>query len=167
MLSAIGSGMICITSAYFGFYMAERLKKRYCFLREMINALLFIERETEFGKYELSRLFKKLEGVSALGGFFKLCRNGMEENGIKQAWRDAAKETADKVCLKEWDITTVSELAEELGMTDARGQKKAIKRTVGILNECCKNAEEEYNRLSKPYRHCGVLIGIFFLILFI
>ncbi len=167
MLRLLGGLMICIVSSYCGFFMADRLKKRRDFLRGMENALSFIQTEIEFGKYELRYIFKRIEDSPSLCGFFKCCTDAMKDNGIKSAWKKAVEKIADDANLKEEDKTALEELSKELGMSDVCGQKKAIERTVALINGYGKHAEEEYLRLSKTYKGCGVLLGVFFLIILI
>ena len=165
MIRFVGGAMICTVSSYFGFYMADRLKKRRNFLREMVDSLSFIGREMEFGRYELHRIFANLCDTATLFGFFKICNDKIEDWGIKKSWEHAVCEISCDACLKNEDKAALMTLSGELGMTDINGQRKAIERTVSALAECEKKADEEYIRLSKAYRGCGVLLGVFFLIL--
>ena len=49
-------------------------------------------------------------------------------------------------------------------MTDIWGQQKAIKRTAELAAQCAETAAEQYARLARPYRGCGILAGIFIMI---
>lgn len=167
MLKLLGGLMICTVCSYCGFYMSDRLKRRRDFLLGMENALSFIKTEIEFGRYDLKHIFLKIDNSPQLCGFFGICTDRIEELGIKKAWSEAADKTGDVANLKVEDKNVLRELSRELGMSDVEGQKKAINRTADHIKECRKNAEEEYARLSKTYKGCGVLLGVFFLIILI
>ena len=60
---------------------------------------------------------------------------------------------------------TLLQLGNQLGMSDVSGQRTAISRTVHQLDEYVAFADREYIRLAKPYRSCGILLGVFVLII--
>ncbi|MGM9936954.1 MAG: hypothetical protein ACI38A_06385 [Candidatus Ornithomonoglobus sp.] len=83
---------------------------------------------------------------------------------MRSAWGLAAKEAAGQGCLKKEDISVISSLGSELGMSDVDGQKKALKRVSELIRPLAENAGDEYTRLARVYRSCGVLAGIFIIL---
>ena len=167
MLSFLGGGLICAVSSYFGFYFASRLEKRREFLREMRDALAFMRTEIAFAKNELQYIFSGLERSSGLCGFFKMCNESLKESGIKTAWQSALDKTAEKASLSPEDIRVLKQLGQVLGMSDVKGQMSAIDRTVSHLNDSISAAGADCDRLCHMYRQCGILLGIFILIIVI
>ncbi len=165
MLRLLGGALIFTVSAYYGFHLSGRLKKRRDFLRAMSGALAFVLAEIEFGRYDIAHIFARADISPALCGFFKRCIGGIEEQGLQYGWRKATKECADIAYIKEYDCEALLALGMQIGMTDVSGQKKAIGCAVAHIDKNAKEAEEEYQRLAKPYRSCGVLLGVFFLII--
>lgn len=159
--------MLFATSTYAGFYLSDRLKRRYDFLRGMVNALLFIRSQIEFGKYELCNIFERIDNTPALCGFFAICGKNTEQYGIQKAWQTATDTVYGIGFMKETDKEGVLQLSAELGMSDVRGQIKLLDSSVGILNNAVAEAKEEFDRMFKTYRACGILLGIFFLVLLI
>lgn len=166
MLRLIGSIMIGAVFAAFGFALSDKLKKRMDFLDAFITSLTALETEITFGKYKLHTIFKSIDSEK-LFGFYGVCNKYIREKGIREAWEKAAEETAKEAYLNENDINAVSVLGAELGKTDVGGQKKNIERARELLEVCAANAREEYGRLSKVYKGCGVLAGIFVVIVLI
>lgn len=166
MLKLFGSLMIGAVCAWYGFVLSDKLKKRMDFLDAFITSLTALETEISFGKYELRTIFKKLDN-ERLFGFYKRCAEHIRETGIHDAWERAAADTAGAAYLRENDINAISVLGSELGKTDIEGQRKNISRVRELLNICAENAREEYGRLSKVYRSCGVLAGVFVVIVLI
>lgn len=166
MLSLIGGGLICITASYGGFYFADRLRKRYDFLRNMKSALLYISSQIEFGRYELRRIFSHIEDNPSLFGFFSMCADKIYKDGIEKAWSASLCSVSTNAFLKEPETEALFALSKELGKSDVSGQKKAIALCVNLIDMSLESAKDEYERLSKTYRGCGILLGVFFLIIF-
>ena len=163
MIRLFGGMMVFFVFAYCGFYLSGRIKARRDFLRAMSGALSFIASEIEYSHYDLIDIFKRADSSPSLCGFFTRCAEGIEKYGIRKVWDKEVGECVDLGLLKDGEI--LKELGRQLGMSDIEGQKKAIERTVAVLDDNGKTADEEYVRLSKPYRSCGILLGVFFLII--
>ncbi len=162
----IGIIMLCI-SAYMGFYLSDRLKRRRDFLKEMSVALSQLATEIEFSHTALSRIFELFCDRRELCGFFTDCKGRMDSLGIRRAWQAAAEEMGERAMLKCDDIRILASLGSELGMTDISGQKTAIARVIRQLDANAVTADEEYSRLGRTYRQCGLLVGVFFIIILI
>lgn len=160
----IGAFMVAIVCTYFGFSQSDRLKKRKDFLAAFLNALSFLETEICFGRYDLKSIFKRIDDKK-LFGLYTDCAEYISKLGIKKAWKNSVNSVSGY--LKPSDADAVLSLAAELGMSDVEGQKNAIKRTSQLITQCADNAEEEYARLGRVYRSCGVLAGIFVMIIFV
>ena len=167
MIRHFGGVLIFIVSTYYGFYFSNRLKKRRDFLRAISGALSFIATEMEFTHRTLESIFRRVETRPALCDFFSHCIRQMEEDGIRKAWQESVFICADEAGLKSEDKESLIQLGSQIGMSDIEGQKTSIRRTIAHMDEYAKSADEEYVRLSKPYRSCGILLGVFFLIIIV
>lgn len=165
MLRLLGGALIFIVLAYCGFYFSDRLKKHRDFLKAVSGALTFVASEIEFGHSELEYIFRHADTSPALCGFFAECAGNIKSYGIKNAWSSTvdAYEERMELSLQEKDV--LFQLGNQLGMSDVTGQKNAISRAVKQLDEYASSADAEYTRLSKPYRSCGILLGVFVLII--
>lgn len=159
-----GGGLIACATAWRGMCEAQRLQHRVEFLKAISAGLETVKTEMEFGRYELGYIFRKLN-MKNDRDFFKNCQKGIEEKGIKTAWFNAVAEIKDQGFLKDNDSDIILQLGNRLGMSDIEGQKNSIDMTVSELKKNITVAEEEYIRLSKVYRGCGVLLGIFIMII--
>lgn len=167
MIRLLGGGLIFCTTAYFGFYFANRLKKRRDFLAAISAALTYIMTEIEFSHFELVRIFKNTDKSESLCGFFEKCISGMEKGGIRNAWGNAVLSVSEEVGLRNEETETILRLGGQLGMSDVSGQKTAICKAITHIDRYMQAAEDEYTRLGKTYRTCGVLLGVFFVIIII
>lgn len=167
MLRLIGGLMAATVSALYGFGMANRLKRRRDFLTALSGALSFIAAEIKFGRYHMPNIFAKIDNVPSLCGFFTTVGEKMAEDGLRKAWGCGLETVSERACLRAEDVQTLMSLGGELGMSDVSGQSDAIARAVTHIDEGICNAREEYERLSRVYRGCGVLLGVFFLIIVI
>lgn len=163
MIRLLGGVLVFIVSAYGGFYFSGTLKKRRDFLRAMSGALSFISTEIEFAHSELENILIRADAPEALCGFFSQCAGEIKKCGIRNAWTNAVDECAVNLLPEEKDV--LIQLGGRIGMSDVEGQKNTISRAVRQLDEYAKLADEEYKRLSKPYRSCGILLGVFILIM--
>lgn len=161
MLKPIGAVMIGFSCAYLGFAAAARLRRRMDFLNAFLSALSAAETEITLGNRELGEIFSELAADASVGGLFGGCAGKLAERGIRRAWREAVEETAEDGFLTREDISAVLSLGNELGMSDVRGQQKAIARTSELVRTGAAAAAEEYARLGRVYRGCGVLAGLF------
>lgn len=167
MIRLFGGFLIFIVSTYCGFSAASRLRRRSEFLKAISDALTYVISEIEFSHTELREIFSRADISGALADFFKSCRDELATSGIREAWEKTVHIKADELSLKECDKDALLQLGVQLGKSDIDGQKKAIGRTVAMLDGYKKSAEEEYVRLSKPYRSCGILLGVFVLLIII
>ncbi len=165
MLRLFGGVLIFTVSAYYGFHLSDRLKKRRDFLRAMSGALAFVLAEIEFGRYDIAHIFRRADIMPALCGFFGRCIGEIKEKGLQYGWERAVRESADIAYIKNCDCEALLTLGAQIGMTDVSGQKNALLRAIAHIDKYTQEAEEEYQRLAKPYRSCGVLLGAFLLII--
>lgn len=159
-----GGGLIACAIAWRGLCEAQKLQYRVEFLKAISAELHTLKTEMEFGKYELGYIFKKLK-LKNDRNFFEICHSEMENLGIKNAWAKAVSEITEHGFLKDNDADIILQLGNSLGMSDIEGQKNNIDMTLSELRKNITVAEEEYVRLSKVYRGCGVLLGIFIMII--
>lgn len=164
MIRIIGAGLIGIVCAYAGFRAAEKLKRRKAFFTEFILSLGIVETEIVFGQKSLIRIFKELKEREYVGDFYGEVCESLMQKGIKAAWREGVKNGIENVSLKDDEESILLSLGSELGMSDIEGQKRAINRTVVLLKNVENKAAEEYMRLAKAYKWCGVLAGVFVMI---
>ena len=167
MLRFTGGMLIFAVSTYFGFYLASRLEKRRDFLRTMRDSLAFMRTEIVFSKNELGHIFSGLDKSPVLCGFFKTCTENMKNSGIKTAWKTALDIAAEEANLSDEDIRILKQLGGVLGMSDVKSQTSAIDTAITHLDAAIIRSEADCEKLCKMYRQCGVLLGIFILIIVI
>ncbi len=159
--------MIGAVCTYAGFVKADRLKRRRDFLTAFTASLASLETEIVFGMTELKSIFRRMEERSdsrSLCGIYGGCAEIMDGTGIRAAWERAAEAAGERASLTAEELSAVRLLGGELGMSDADGQKNALRRCEKMLAAYSKNAGEEYGRLARVYRYCGVLAGMFIVI---
>lgn len=166
MTKLFGGILVAVVCAYYGFTAADRLKKRKDFLTAFLSSLSFLETEMCFGHYDLKSVFQRIDD-KRLFNLYTDCAERITESGIRQAWKDSVKRKSDAAYLKMSDTDALLSLGTELGMSDIEGQKKAIARASQLISQCSDNADEEYSRLGRVYRSCGVLAGVFVVIMFL
>ncbi len=156
MLRIMGAIMIIFAGSMIGFLKSDSLKKRAECLDRIISGLNLLETDISYGKADLYKALFSI-GENHKIGMFKAIAKNLSKDGIKVA---ADRALAEEEFLLERDKAPIRALADNLGMTDSVTQTGAIKRAVSSLLEGKKNAQEEYARLGRVYRSCGVLGGI-------
>ena len=164
MLKLTGAVLIGAVCAMYGFSAADKLKRRRNFLNAFLTSLAVLETEIVFGRYPLGVIFRRIKN-NELCGLYTDC--DIENLGIRAAWETSAKAAADEAGLKENELSAVLTLGAELGMTDIEGQKKSIARTRELAAAYAADAEDDYRRLGRAYRGCGIAAGIFFILMLI
>lgn len=161
MLRMTGALLICLVCIWVGFSAADRLRRRRDFLECFVTSLSVLETEITFGMRGLGTIFRDMSSDDRLYGLYGSCAETLAERGIKTAWSDAVNGVCDNAALTGADAETIRALGSELGMSDVGGQKRAIERTAELLSKSADEAGERCMRLTKVYRGCGVLSGIF------
>lgn len=156
MLRLVGAVMIILAGSALGFLKADRMKKRTETIGGIITGLGLLETDIAYGKKALSESLLEIGEVCGIKLFLDTAEK-MGEVGVKAAFLEAAE---GEEYLNLADKDALLELSGILGMTDTASQKKAIKRAVSVLSARENEAREEYKRLGKLYRECGVLGGI-------
>lgn len=156
MFRIIGSGMIIFAGSMMGFLKSDSLKKRAECIESIILGLNLLETDIGYGRNDLFCTLVSI-GENHGIGMFKAIAENLSKDGIKVA---TDKALAEEGYLLERDKAPIRALAESLGMTDGVTQVRTIKRAVSVLSEGKKNAQEEYAKLGRLYRSCGVLGGI-------
>lgn len=166
MLKLTGSLMIAAVCVMYGFSSADRLRRRRDFLTSFLTSLSVLETEISFKRHALAEIFERLDD-KALLGLYEHCRKGIERDGIRSAWSDAANAASDAAGLKPSEREAVLSLGTELGMSDISGQRAAIGRTRELTAALAGAAADDYKRLGRAYRGCGISAGIFFVLMLI
>ena len=152
--------MIIAASAAAGAYMNARLQRRVKYLDGFAAALEYLKAHICFSDFEMEKALRLANDACDTCGVFRAAAEKMKADGIKDAWRHAVYETADKMCLKSADITALSSLGERLGITDSEDQKKNIENVLVSLSVCRAEAQQDYKKNGRLYRSCGVLCGV-------
>ena len=156
MFRIIGALMIIFAGSMIGFIKSDALKKREECIGRIISGLNLLETDIGYGKTDLFSTLLSI-GENHKIDMFKAIAKNLSKDGIKVA---TDKALAEEGFLLEKDKAPIRALAENLGMTDSKTQVGAIKRAVSELMEGRRNAQEEYAKLGRLYRSCGVLGGI-------
>ncbi|MBR5809668.1 MAG: stage III sporulation protein AB [Clostridia bacterium] len=156
MFRIIGAVMIIFAGSMIGILKSDGLKKREECLGSIISGLNLLETDIGYGKCDLFSALLSI-GENHKIDMFKAIAENLSNDGIKVA---TEKALLQEEFLLEKDKAPIRALSANLGMTDSITQTGAIKRAVSGLLESRKNAQEEYARLGRLYRSCGVLGGI-------
>jgi len=148
--------MIVFAGGMLGFLKSDSLKKRAECLDGIISGLNLLETDINYGKSDLFSILMAIGETHKIGMFKTIAKN-LSKDGIKVA---TDKALAEEEFLLERDKAPIRTLAENLGKTDSVTQAGAIRWAVSGLSEGKKNACDEYAKLGRLYRSCGVLGGI-------
>lgn len=162
----LGGMMIATGVAWWGMYEAKKLKDRVEFMKAVSSGLIRAKSQIEFGKFDIGYIFKRL-AIEKDRDLFKLCGEDIKQRGIKSAWENAVNNVCEDGILKDTDKNIILQLGNTLGMSDVKGQINNIDMVVAELEKCILDAEDENTRLGKVYRGCGVLLGVFIMIILI
>lgn len=156
MFRVIGAMMIIFAGSMIGILKSDSLKKRAECIDRIISGLNLLETDIGYGKCDLTSTLASIGENHKIELFSKMAQS-VSRDGIKVA---TDKALSCEEFLLERDKAPIRALSENLGMTDSITQVSAIKRAVSGLLEGKKNAQDEYARLGRLYRSCGVLGGI-------
>lgn len=158
--------MVATGIMWWGMCEAKKLKDRVDFLKAVSSGLVSTKTQIEFGKFDLGYIFKRF-AMDKDRNIFKLCGESIRNLGIKSAWENAVNNACEDGFLKDADKNIILQLGNSLGMSDIKGQINNISMVVAELEKSIITAEDENSRLAKVYRGCGVLLGVFIMIILI
>lgn len=161
MVKLLGAVMTGLSCGYFGFRLSASLKKRIKSLWDIVSSLELLESEIAFSAQKLQKAFINADR----NGLFTAAAAGIEEHGVKKAWRNAVREKQKEYCLTAADCEALYMLADNIGKTDADNQIKHIKYVKTAVSGQAAAAQSEYDRFGRVYRNGGVLIGLMIVII--
>lgn len=162
----LGGLMVATGISWWGMSEAKKLKDRVEFLKAVLAGLTRTKTQIEFGRFDIGYIFRKLN-IKNDRNLFSLCAEHIKKEGIRGAWEKSVNSVCDDGIIKEDEKNVILQLGNSLGMSDIEGQKNNIDMVVTELKKCITMAEDENIRLGKVYRGCGVLLGVFIMIILI
>ncbi len=168
MLQIAGAILLVFGAASVGMRAAEQLTLHVRVLREMMAALMILERELTFRATPMPELLEQLgeRTKGPISRLFVSCWRGMDnlgERSLGDLWRLALE--ADDLPLEDEERETVGELGNILGRYDAESQREAVAATRDRLSQFLSQAEEKRDKMGRVYRVMGVTGGAFIAIL--
>ncbi len=163
MVKVIGAVMTGFACGYFGFRLSMALRTRAKSLADIRTSLEMLESEINFSVNKLKKAFIRADR----NGLFAAAAEGMEDKGIKIAWRDAVYASKSKLCLSDADNDILLMLGKNIGKTDTDDQLKNIRYIKTMIGEQEKQAQGEYSRFGRLYSSGGVLVGLMLVIILI
>lgn len=162
MLKLIGACLVIVGGTLWGFFEADKLRRRTEKLGQILFALKLLENEVVYEKRDIK---SALYAIGKTNGpeFLLYGAENIERLGIKGALCQAVNKYENDILGT--DKNTLKILWENLGMSDADSQAKAIRHIAGILKEAKAVAEDEYAKGGKLKRGMGFLGGVFMVIL--
>ena len=168
MIRLMGTALLAGGAALLGVSAACRTRSRVRDLQMLAEGLRAILRELS---YRLAPLPELLSGAKEQSGervqmFFALCAQGAEHlNGrtFQTVWEQAAE--ASQMCLEREDWQCLAPLGHVLGRYDCESQRQALESSLGRLEERCREAAEQSQKLGKLYSVLGLTAGAFLVIL--
>ena len=152
--------LLFIAISSIGIIISEKYRNRVIELKEMKNALNFLENKMKFTYEPIPVIFSDIAKniKSNISNIFKLATEKMKECTAGEAWNKALEESQTN--LKEEDITVLKGLTGLLGKTNIEGQVSEIELTSNFLNHQIQKAQEEEKKNKKMYKTLGVVIGL-------
>lgn len=180
MIKLLGTGLVLISCAAFGSFMAEEKKKRLQSLRELRQFFLPLQGEIRYGGTPLKEAME-----TALGGagrkeergtegnlypaFWRIIERMEEKNAGSLAvlWKEELSKEVKAACLNTTDVEKLMKIGETLGYLDRETQLESLKYYLSGIKE---DIQTEERTIREKVRLCywlGTLAGVFISILMI
>lgn len=168
MIRLMGAILLAVGAVLLGVSAARCTKSRVRDLQMLAEGLRAILRELSYRLAPLPELLcsAKEQTGERVQLFFSLCAQGAEHlNGrsFQTVWAQAAE--ASQMCLEWEDWQCLESLGHVLGRYDCENQRRALDVSLNRLEERCREAAEQSQRLGKLYSALGVTAGAFLIIL--
>lgn len=160
MVKALGAVMTGMSCAYLGFRLSLSQKKRVQSLNDILTSLEALESEISFCAQRLGRAFVRADR----NGLFTAAAEGIEENGVEKAWKEAVQASQNRLSLTDADCDALRMLGDGIGKTDTDNQIKHIRYVKSCLTNQRDSAQAEYDKFGRVYRSGGVLVGLMIII---
>lgn len=182
MIKLIGIGMVLISCAALGSFVAEEKKKRLQSLRELRQFFLTLQGEIRYGGTPLKEAMEAAVGVKKeamtgveerewkIGTLFLKIAEQMEERsqgGFYEIWEKEWLLKAKSVALEKRDLERLFRIGKTLGQLDRETQLESLKYYLSGIDQ---DIQAEERTIREKVRLChwlGTLAGVFICILMI
>lgn len=160
-MKIIGIMLVFLSSAFAGFYMSKRFKKRIQILEEINELIISIKIIIEAESPTVDELFYSLSNQKKFDNFF-IPKTAFLCPDYK---RRIASECKSSSCLKEDDKQLFIGFINELGTEYMEGQISIINGYIKQFENKIAKLVSEQNSKCRMYNSFGVLAGAFFSII--
>lgn len=160
-LKIIGTGLLMISSSWYGFYLKNRYRKRVRGIEEMCQYLEELKGEIKYRNQDFFRVFSELEKnrrTPFLGTV--ICKELKSGKSISEAWCISVKENADHLALRTQEEMILLELGSQLGKSNCETQTNLLNLYQNKLHTLWKGLKKEEQNQCKVYSTLGILGGI-------
>jgi stage III sporulation protein AB len=172
MMIKIVGALITITSCTVaGFLWANNYANRTRQIRELQNALTYMETEILYGHTPLDAILNSisLRVKEPLASLFKQISEELVHGNstIQESWSNAIQRYWRVTSMKENEREILLQLGNNLGLSDASNQQKHIRVALNHLQAEEMDALDQQKRYEKMTRILGFLIGVLIVIIVI
>ncbi|MBO8154818.1 MAG: stage III sporulation protein SpoAB [Bacillaceae bacterium] len=170
-MKLLGAILLLCATTWVGFDVSSRLSNRPKQIRQLKNALQVMEAEIVYGQSPLFevcyRLSRQLPDPLRL--FFERLYHRLAKchGDFYEIWKEELERFWPVSSMKQNEKEIMDQFGKTLGQHDFKQQQKQIYLAISHLDRELKNAEDEMYRFSKMAKSLGVLVGLFFVLLFI
>lgn len=161
MLRIIGALCIIVSCACTGILTDRRLYGRLKAISYFISAVSYLKINTEFSDMDMKSALIAADKSCGVRSVFTNTAENMHTLGIKAAWEQAVNNSKNAVPLTDSDIEILLPFGEKIGLTDIETQNRSIDNIIRLLNMRYDEVKDEYTKKGRLYSKCGVLIGMF------
>lgn len=169
MVKILGAMLVILACSGAGYLTALEFVNRTKQIRQLQNALLYIETEIMYGYTPLNDLMKKISQREngSISLFFLTVAEELEtmEKSFQHCWQTAIDKRWKYTSLKEKERQIMLQLGSILGMSDRENQQKHIRIALSHMQAEEKEAYEAQTKYEKMSRTLGVLTGILLVLL--
>lgn len=153
-----------------GYSMDLKLKQRYFFLRDIRDAMIYLEKEMLFHRTAIREAFTAAAErcqTDAAEVFRRAAAvtDGRSGKRFQEIWNEALETRAVRDLLTEEEQTELHNCGAALCNTDAVMQKVLLEKYIDRLEGFSSRAEEEWREKGRLYRRLALGAGMFLVIL--
>lgn len=164
----IASGLVIFASSMTGFSVARSYRERPRHLRAMQSVLQGLATEISYGATPLPEAFAHLGRTSQrpVADLFFAAEETLRQPGstANEAWQRGLERLAAGSALLKSDLSILSQLGSQLGLSDRQDQERHLLLAVQQLAREESRAEEARQSNERMWRYLGVLSGILLVI---
>ncbi|MBU5471487.1 stage III sporulation protein AB [Falcatimonas sp. MSJ-15] len=171
-MKIIGSVLVIAFSTVAGFKLGNNYKERIAQLKMVKQFLILLRGEIRYHKTPIDEALKNILGRSGdkIDIMLNTVLKGIKENDkreFKEIWRDGIIELKNNSDLSREELNRLLDFGENIGFLDVESQISNIDLYLESLDEDIKSLTSKTDEKCKIYNVCGILTGIFIVLLIV